>query len=63
MGVGEGETGGIVSPDGEMILFRYEKNGGLYLGMGWAEENTLSLSEIFTDAGTEYISTIRAARI
>lgn len=62
MGVGEGETGGIISPDGEMILFRYDKNGGIYLGMGWAKGNTLNLSEIFTDSNTEYVSTIRAVR-
>lgn len=63
MGVDEGETGGIVSSGGDVTLFRYAKNGGLYLGMGWAEGNTLSLSEIFTDAGTEYVSTIRSTRI
>ncbi|MEA5037880.1 MAG: hypothetical protein VB020_06440 [Methanocorpusculum sp.] len=63
MGVDEGETGGIVSSGGDATLFRYDKNGGIYLGMGWAEGNTLSLSEIFTDADTEYVSTIRSVRI
>lgn len=62
MGVNEGEIGGMVSPFGEVILFRYNKNGGVYLGMGQVDQDALTISEIFTEAGTRYISEIVAVR-
>ena len=62
MGVNEGEIGGIVSTTGEVTLFKYNKNGGIYLAMGQIDEDTFDLSEIFTDAGTTYISRIITVR-
>ena len=62
MGVNEGPMGGFVSSSGEVTLFKNNKNGGVYLAIGQLYDNTLRLSEIFTETGTIYASCIETVR-
>jgi hypothetical protein len=62
MGVNEGPMGGFVSSSGEVTLFKNNKNGGVYLTIGQLYDDTLRLSEIFTETGTIYASCIETVR-